>query len=104
MKATHALSSATFAMSGLNNEILPFTSGTEAIKYIFGPDDHGELHKGEALLILLDLNLPDMIGVDILKRVKESPYLKTAPAVAQTTADDAQEIKRCHVTSTSRSQ
>jgi CheY-like chemotaxis protein len=82
--------------SGVNNEIIPFVNGTEAIKYLFGRDGHGHHHKGEALLILLDLNLPDMTGIDILKRVKESHYLKAAPVVVLTTTDDAQEIKRCY--------
>jgi len=82
--------------AGVNNEILPFTNGTEALKYLFGNDSQGNAHKGSALLILLDLNLPDMTGIDILKRVKESPHLKAAPVVVLTTTDDVQEIKRCY--------
>ena len=46
--------------------------------------------------ILLDLNLPDMSGIDILRWVKENRYLKTAPVVVLTTTDDSQEIKRCY--------
>jgi CheY-like chemotaxis protein len=53
-------------------------------------------HKGEALLILLDLNLPDMTGIDILRRVKENRVLKCAPVIVLTTTDDSQEIKRCY--------
>ncbi|MBR1220371.1 response regulator [Bradyrhizobium sp. U87765 SZCCT0131] len=82
--------------SGVNNEILPFANGTDALHYLFGNDGHGLAHKGQALLILLDLNLPDMTGIDILKRVKESPHLKSSPVVVLTTTDDAQEIKRCY--------
>ncbi len=82
--------------AGVNNEIMPFTNGTDALKYLFGGDAQGVAHKGSALLILLDLNLPDMTGIDILKRVKESQHLKTAPVVVLTTTDDAQEIKRCY--------
>ncbi|WP_315832477.1 response regulator [Bradyrhizobium prioriisuperbiae] len=82
--------------AGVNNEIVPFTNGTDALKYLFGSDAQGNAHKGSALLILLDLNLPDMTGIDILKRVKESPHLKAAPVVVLTTTDDVQEIKRCY--------
>jgi CheY-like chemotaxis protein len=92
--------------SGVNNEIVPFTNGTAAVNYLFGRDGSGLDHKGKALLILLDLNLPDMTGIDILRRLKENRYLKIAPVVVLTTTDDSQEIKRCYdsaATSTSPS-
>ncbi|WP_454628892.1 response regulator [Bradyrhizobium cenepequi] len=82
--------------SGVNNQILPFTNGTDAVSYLFGPDGSGTDRKGQALLILLDLNLPDMTGIDILKRVKENKHLKSTPVVVLTTTDDSQEIKRCY--------
>jgi DNA-binding response OmpR family regulator len=82
--------------SGVNNGIVPFTNGTAALRYLFGSDGSGLVHRGEALLILLDLNLPDMTGIDILRRVKENQYLKCTPVVVLTTADDSQEIKHCY--------
>ncbi|HET7493725.1 MAG TPA: response regulator [Bradyrhizobium sp.] len=82
--------------SGINNQILPFTNGTAATRYLFGGDGSGFEHKGEALLILLDLNLPDMTGIEILRRVKENKYLKSTPVVVLTTTDDSVEIRRCY--------
>lgn len=82
--------------SGVNNEIVPFANGTDAMKYLFGSDGTGAEHKDQALLILLDLNLPDMTGIDILKRIKENKHVKCAPVVVLTTTDDEQEIKRCY--------
>ena len=82
--------------SGVNNDIMPFTNGTDAVKYLFGSDGSASEHKDQALLILLDLNLPDMTGIDILKRIKENSYIKCAPVVVLTTTDDDQEIKRCY--------
>ena len=82
--------------SGVNNAILPFTNGTDATRYLFGSDGSGRDHTGKALLILLDLNLPDMTGIDILRRVKESKYLRSTPVVVLTTTDDSLEIKRCY--------
>jgi CheY-like chemotaxis protein len=82
--------------SGVNNEIIPFSDGTAAMKYLFDGDDRGIRHKGRALLLLLDLNLPDMSGIEILRQIKENPYLKSVPVVVLTTADDSQEINRCY--------
>ena len=47
-------------------------------------------------VIVLDLGLPDMGGIEILQRVKENKHLKSTPVVVLTTTDDSQEIKRCY--------
>ena len=78
--------------SGVNNPIVPFANGTDAMDYLLG----SETRKGAPLLILLDLNLPDMTGIEILRRVKETAHLKSTPVVVLTTTDDAHEIKRCY--------
>ncbi|MCT7377858.1 response regulator [Chelativorans salis] len=82
--------------AGVRNEIVAFSDGTSALAHLFGPDGAGAGHVGQALLILLDLNLPDMSGVEILKRIKEHEHLKRAPVVVLTTTDDQHEIKRCY--------
>jgi CheY-like chemotaxis protein len=66
------------------------------MKHLFGSDGTGLTHKGHALLILLDLNLPDMTGIDILRQIKDNKYLKTVPVVVLTTTDDSHEIRRCY--------
>ena len=80
--------------AGINNEICHFTDGGRALSYIFD-DPSGPAQNGPAL-ILLDLNLPDMSGVDILRRVKGDDRLKATPVVILTTTDDKQEIQRCY--------
>ena len=82
--------------AGVNNRIQPFANGTDAVHYLFGSDGSGKTSKGKPMLILLDLNLPDMTGVDILKRVKSNDFLKSVPVVVLTTTDDANEIQRCY--------
>ncbi len=82
--------------AGVNNEIVPFTDGTSALDYLFGPDGSGLASAGRSLLILLDLNLPDMTGIDILAKVKENQHTKRTPVIVLTTTDDHHEIERCY--------
>ena len=82
--------------AGVNNPIAPFTNGGDAVRFLFGADGSGFENKGKPLLVLLDLNLPDMTGVDILQRIKTNEHLKRIPVVVLTTTDDATEIQRCY--------
>ena len=82
--------------AGVNNEIVPFTNGTEALKFLLGTDGSGNASAGRQLLILLDLNLPDMTGIDILEKLKANQHTKRSPVVVLTTTDDAREIQRCY--------
>ena len=81
--------------AGILNDITHFTDGTSALDYLFNASD-GPALNGPAL-VLLDLNLPDMSGTDILARIKNGPAaLKRTPVVVLTTTDDKVEIQRCY--------
>jgi len=82
--------------AGVNNRITPFANGADAIKYLFGADGTAANNKGKPLLVLLDLNLPDTTGIDILKRIKTNEHIKRIPVVVLTTTDDVVEIQRCY--------
>jgi len=82
--------------AGVANQILPFTNGTDALAFLMGPDGSGVVNKGRQLLVLLDLNLPDMTGVDILEKVKSNEHTRRSPVVVLTTTDDQREIQRCY--------
>jgi DNA-binding response OmpR family regulator len=81
--------------AGISNDIRHFTDGTTALDYLFN-DQEGPALNGPAL-VLLDLNLPDMSGTDILVRIKaEGSPLRRTPVIVLTTTDDKVEIQRCY--------
>ena len=81
--------------AGISNDIRHFTDGTSALDYLYNSPE-GPALNGPAL-ILLDLNLPDMSGTDILIRIKaEASPLRRTPVIVLTTTDDKIEIKRCY--------
>jgi DNA-binding response OmpR family regulator len=82
--------------AGVNNEIVPFTNGTDALAYLLGNDGSGRASAERHLLILLDLNLPDMSGIDILAKIKGNQHTKRMPVIVLTTTDDQREIQRCY--------
>ncbi|MBB3315039.1 MULTISPECIES: response regulator [unclassified Rhizobium] len=82
--------------AGVHNEIVPFTLGKSALDYILGPSRDGVVSKDRYLLVLLDLNLPDMSGLDILEQIKSNEYTRRLPVVVLTTTDDEREIQKCY--------
>lgn len=81
--------------AGVSNEIVHLRDGTAAVDFLFGTDGERRAEHGP-FMILLDLNLPDMSGVDILKRVKADERFRRAPVIVLTTTDDKAEIERCY--------
>jgi CheY-like chemotaxis protein len=82
--------------AGVGNEIIPFVNGTDALNYLLGNDRSGAASAKRQQLILLDLNLPDMTGIDILQILKGNRHTKRSPIVVLTTTDDSREIQRCY--------
>jgi CheY-like chemotaxis protein len=82
--------------AGVSNEITSFRNGTDGLNYLLGADGSGEESAQRSMLILLDLNLPDMTGVDILAKVKSNRHTRRSPVIILTTTDDEREIKRCY--------
>ena len=80
--------------AGISNELRHFLDGGTALDFLFNHSD-GPVQNGPAL-VLLDLNLPDMSGTDILQRIKSDDALKRTPVVVLTTTDDKVEIQRCY--------
>jgi DNA-binding response OmpR family regulator len=82
--------------AGVHNPIVQFSDGASALSYLLGKDGSGSSSAGKHLLVLLDLNLPDTTGVEILARIKSNEHLKRSPVIVLTTADDSREIQRCY--------
>ena len=79
--------------SGLMNPIQRFADGISALEALFL---HAAGDGTRPSLILLDLNLPDISGIDILKRLKGDPVVRLTPVIVLTTTDDQIEIQRCY--------
>jgi CheY-like chemotaxis protein len=77
--------------AGVCNTIHHLCDGTTALAHLLDP-----AVAASPLLVLLDLNLPDMSGIDILTRLKGHERLKLVPVIVLTTTDDKLEVQRCY--------
>ena len=82
--------------SGLLNEIIHFKDGQETLDFLFqGKEDEDKI-RDVASLLLLDIKMPRVDGLEVLRRVKEDSFLKKMPVIMITTTDDPREINKCH--------
>ncbi len=81
---------------GVTNPVLELANGKEALDFVFSRGAHAQ-RKGDAeLLMLLDVNMPGLDGVEVLRQIKADPRKKKIPVIMLTTTDDPREISRCY--------
>jgi CheY-like chemotaxis protein len=82
--------------AGLHNPIHWFKDGQEILDFLFCRGT-GSMRSGEtAYLLLLDIRMPKVDGVEVLRQVKAHPELRKIPVSMLTTTDDPREVARCH--------
>jgi len=82
--------------SGINNKIIRFSNGEEVWSYISSSKDCENPEKGKCYLLLLDIKMPVMDGVEVLRKIKQHDKLKEMPVIMLTTTDDPREIEECY--------
>jgi two-component system, response regulator len=79
--------------NNLANEVLHVTDGAEALDYLFGT---GRFHGRDALntpkVVFLDLKLPKVSGIDVLKRLRTDERTKTVPVVVLTSSREERDL------------
>ncbi len=82
---------------GLHNPIQRCENGQEVLDFLFicGPGPHRK--NDTAYLLLLDIRMPKVDGVEALRQIKEDASLRKLPVIMLTTTDDPREIERCHL-------
>lgn len=83
--------------AGISNQIVHIDNGRKAADYLLGTGEYSSSKRPSApMLILLDLNLPEMDGFDILQKIKQDDETKLIPVIILTTTDNPREIERCY--------
>jgi CheY-like chemotaxis protein len=82
--------------SGIRNDIIRFADGENTWKFLENEAVKDLESYNNSYLLLLDINMPGLNGVEVLRRVKSHPNLKSIPVVMLTTTDDPREVEQCY--------
>lgn len=82
--------------AGVANPIIRAKDGVEALDYVLSRGSYADQPSPHILLILLDINMPRMDGVETLRQIKSNESLKNIPVIMLTTTDDPREVERCY--------
>ncbi len=82
--------------SGIRNSIVHLTNGQEAVDYLFSQGEYAGGEPAKQILILLDINMPELDGLQTLEIIKNDDRTKGIPVVMLTTSANQEEVKHCY--------
>ena len=79
--------------NGLLNPVIVVRDGAEALDYLFGRGEYADRDVGDLpLVVLLDLNLPKLGGLDVLRAVRADPRTHLLPVVILTSSGEDRDL------------
>ncbi len=89
--ATHS-----FQKSGMSNRLYVVHDGEEALDFLFCTGKYAHRRPNDLpMVILLDIHMPKVDGIEVLRRIKADPRTSSIPVIALTSSKDAQHITEC---------
>jgi CheY-like chemotaxis protein len=82
--------------SQLANEVIISRDGAEALDYLFARGEFRRRAQGNPAVILLDLKLPKVDGLEVLHEIRQTPALKSIPVVMLTSSKEEQDLLRSY--------
>jgi CheY-like chemotaxis protein len=80
----------------LANEVVVARDGAEALDYLHHRGKYAEHHNGAPVVVLLDLKMPKVDGLEVLRAMRDDPNLKTIPVVMITSSREEQDLVRSY--------
>jgi CheY-like chemotaxis protein len=78
------------------NEVTVVRDGAEALDYLFKRNAYAHRTGGNPAVLLLDLKMPKVDGIEVLRQVKGDPQLRTIPVVVLTSSREEQDLVRTY--------
>jgi CheY-like chemotaxis protein len=82
--------------AGLHNPVVRFENGQDVLDFLFARGEGARRKPDVPYLLLLDIRMPKVDGIEVLRRIKADPDLRKVHVSMLTTTDDPREVSRCH--------
>ena len=86
------LTLAALAENNLANEVVTLRDGAEALDYLFRRGPFANRPAGNPAVVLLDLKMPKVDGIEVLRQIKGDPQLKLIPVAVLTSSREEQDV------------
>jgi CheY-like chemotaxis protein len=80
---------------GITLPIVALTDGRMALDYVFCRGAYVDRSPDSDLLVLLDINMPGIDGIEVLRQIKSNPGTRRIPVLMLTSTENTREINRC---------
>ena len=84
------------AQHNLASEIIAVRDGAEALDYLYRRERFANRPEGQPVVVLLDLKMPKVDGIEVLRQMKSDPKLKTIPVVVLTSSREGLDLARSY--------
>lgn len=78
------------------NKIEVVRDGVEALDYLFRRNNHASRPDGEPVVVLLDVKLPKLNGIEVLQAIRSAPRFSRLPVVMVTSSKEEPDLRRCY--------
>lgn len=82
--------------NNLANIVIAVRDGVEAMEYLTYEGAFKNREKGNPTVMLLDIKMPRMDGIEVLEAIRKDDKLKTIPIVMLTSSREEPDLKRCY--------
>jgi CheY-like chemotaxis protein len=80
----------------LANEIVTLQDGAEALDFLFRRGDFASRGNGDPIVVLLDIKMPRVDGLEVLRTMKGDPNLQPIPVVMLTSSREGPDVDECY--------